>query len=580
MAQRNMLCTRQLHDLEIEQGQTHLHPEPCILVSNIIDFPNQIIHPSMAASVNASSLDSHHLSDHDSSGFYGNQYNPLQQRHPLANLELGGAGPSNLSYGHYIVPSSSRRMCPVALNHGSSDHMASSSNHGILGVGAEGYGSDNHFMDYVRGSCKRKNSEGVLENYYHANGPSGSSSSSLGILPNTGVQQWEEPFEAGVGVMDTPVFAPPEYRINGAISNSDASQRSVRSRSSTIGLAVEPTGLSHHHNQMLQGNFMSRSFQPASNAWVEQFGNNGGDMSNSSWNNTPATQYFNGRSISGVPFEVGSTSAHGYQDALPGRISMNLLHPSSMHHYHHHPPPMQAMRGGQGYSYHPQLPTSSYRHPIYGNMHHGAMNPSRDVLESGSRYPRTFPSTGDRIYRSHRRASQTVDETSGRMRVLSSEETWGLMNASLCYASPSENCAALVSDVAMLEFSGFYGVDDLADQHRDMRLDIDDMSYEELLALQELIGVVNTGLSEDFIWKCLKTKKYTSHAAPRICQSTDMMQDSESCIICQVEYEDGETIGMLDCRHDYHADCIRKWLMVKNICPICKTSALSMDMKH
>lgn len=30
----------------------------------------------------------------------------------------------------------------------------------------------------------------------------------------------------------------------------------------------------------------------------------------------------------------------------------------------------------------------------------------------------------------------------------------------------------------MMEYSGFYGVGNFIDQHRDMRLDIDDMSYE------------------------------------------------------------------------------------------------------
>ncbi|GMP74976.1 hypothetical protein CsSME_00032215 [Camellia sinensis var. sinensis] len=49
-----------------------------------------------------------------------------------------------------------------------------------------------------------------------------------------------------------------------------------------------------------------------------------------------------------------------------------------------------------------------------------------------------------------------------------------------------------------------------SDQYGDMRLDIDDMSYEELLALGERIGNANTGLSEDMISKCLtETKIYS-----------------------------------------------------------------------
>ena len=37
---------------------------------------------------------------------------------------------------------------------------------------------------------------------------------------------------------------------------------------------------------------------------------------------------------------------------------------------------------------------------------------------------------------------------------------------------------------------------------------------------------------------------------------------------------DGEDIGTLDCGHEFHSDCIKQWLAHKNICPICKMTAL------
>ncbi|CDP04765.1 unnamed protein product [Coffea canephora] len=46
-------------------------------------------------------------------------------------------------------------------------------------------------------------------------------------------------------------------------------------------------------------------------------------------------------------------------------------------------------------------------------------------------------------------------------------------------------------------------------------------------------------------------------------------QEPEICVVCQCEYEDEETIGTLECRHEYHADCIKRWLMKKNVCPPC-----------
>ncbi|CAL5391359.1 unnamed protein product [Camellia sinensis] len=54
-------------------------------------------------------------------------------------------------------------------------------------------------------------------------------------------------------------------------------------------------------------------------------------------------------------------------------------------------------------------------------------------------------------------------------------------------------------------------MENFSNQYGNMRLDVDDMSYEELLALGERIGNVNTGLSEDMISKCLRETKIYSN---------------------------------------------------------------------
>ena len=102
------------------------------------------------------------------------------------------------------------------------------------------------------------------------------------------------------------------------------------------------------------------------------------------------------------------------------------------------------------------------------------------------------------------------------------------------------------------------------------------------------MGNVSTGLDEGTVLKNMKQSKYQSFAACK----------PESCCICQVcpiifviirqfavsknynaawqeEYEDGEDLGILSCGHDFHASCVGKWLVQKNICPICKIAALS-----
>nr|CAB3488474.1 unnamed protein product [Digitaria exilis] len=125
----------------------------------------------------------------------------------------------------------------------------------------------------------------------------------------------------------------------------------------------------------------------------------------------------------------------------------------------------------------------------------------------------------------------------------------------------------------------------------------ENVRLEELLALEERIGNVSTGLSEEAVIKLLKQRKFSSW---RLKASFD----HEPCCICQVshiilslsellpssvghrlyaltffpfiqeEYVDGDDLGRLDCGHDFHAVCIKQWLVLKNVCPICKNTAL------
>ncbi|XP_056174669.1 E3 ubiquitin-protein ligase MBR2 [Syzygium oleosum] len=105
------------------------------------------------------------------------------------------------------------------------------------------------------------------------------------------------------------------------------------------------------------------------------------------------------------------------------------------------------------------------------------------------------------------------------------------------------------------------------DQHRDMRLDIDNMSYEDLLALEERMGTVSTALTEESLVKCIKKELYHPTA------SASGQNDDVKCSICQEEYVAGDELGRLACEHVYHVSCIQQWLRLKNWCAICKGSA-------
>ncbi|XP_047942197.1 E3 ubiquitin-protein ligase MBR2-like [Salvia hispanica] len=125
--------------------------------------------------------------------------------------------------------------------------------------------------------------------------------------------------------------------------------------------------------------------------------------------------------------------------------------------------------------------------------------------------------------------------------------------------------------ILALETSLFLSGLNLYDQHRDMRLDIDDMSYEELLALGDSMGTVSTALSENELFKCIKRRVHQGALTEKVSGEDG---DDVKCSICQEEYVKGDAIGeLVKCEHAYHVACISQWLRLKNWCPICKSAA-------
>ena len=84
---------------------------------------------------------------------------------------------------------------------------------------------------------------------------------------------------------------------------------------------------------------------------------------------------------------------------------------------------------------------------------------------------------------------------------------------------------------------------------------IDNMTYEELLALEDKIGYVNKGFSKNQIDK-IKSYKYDG--------------ENISCVICQENIEKNNDVKKLSCLHIFHSKCIDPWLTKEKNCPFCK----------
>ncbi|CAL5338845.1 hypothetical protein CsSME_00022468 [Camellia sinensis var. sinensis] len=118
----------------------------------------------------------------------------------------------------------------------------------------------------------------------------------------------------------------------------------------------------------------------------------------------------------------------------------------------------------------------------------------------------------------------------------------------------------------------FGGSLDGYDQHGDWMFDVDNMSYEELLNLGDRIGYVGTGLHEDEIFRCLRKSKHSMSESFPLLKSTNK---DWKCSICQEGWKADDKMGRLDCGHYHHLHCIKKWLLQKNACPVCKTAAVA-----
>ncbi|PKI37678.1 hypothetical protein CRG98_041971 [Punica granatum] len=502
--------------MEID-GPSYVPQEPRVLFGSTTN----VHHPNVPFGNASSSVDLHHLPDHyDNPVPYGmNHYNTF---HPPANFDLGASS----------VP----RMPPVPVNYGSSSQISSYGNYLVHGGTYQDYGR-NHFMDGVGCSYKRKTVESLPENNYPYSSASTSTSSSV-----MGPMETRHPSEVGLRDAVTSYTLPRYGEGERSIALEESSSRSVRNRSAVSGINSAHTH--NYGNPLSQGTYSSgQSFQQGGPFWLDQPSSSnsieGGALG---WSPPPLVMPFmNASNVNGVPMEVGNQGVQGPLEANGSRSSTNFLHFPYFNPQHYNLPypshPVHGIRGGNGnLAFHPQAPVSFHRAPSRSVSHPGPFEPTR------MQWPYSAGIVPERHHNGPHFRVSAVDEH------------------------------------AIIDYGEAYGVGNY-DHHRDLRLDIEDMSYEELLALGELIGSVNTGLPEETITSQLKTRTWASMVSINLEELPCEDQEAASCIICQDAYEDRDKIGTLDCGHEYHADCLKKWLLVKNVCPICKSEALPGNWK-
>ncbi|XP_057766482.1 probable E3 ubiquitin-protein ligase ZFP1 [Salvia miltiorrhiza] len=539
MGHRNIQFMRHMIDPETDQGPGQQFPDPCIFYSSVPNFPQPNLQSVVSAPGSQCNFNIHPTAEyHDNSIFYSMQpYTSVQPQYQVASLDVAVAAPSS-HYNPYLAPPSRRRDFPVQVNHGALDQFSLSTTHGIVGIPTDSYYRNMPCMDGVRGSFKSKNSEGA-PNYQHQ---SASSSSSSSVTPITA-----RPAEPDITQANTASYMPPEYSGNDPASGVEyRSLASVRNRANMVGLQ---SGQAHNANRVIQGNYIAPPVQLPGNPWLDSnFGANNGDTAWPHSSNLP----YRHASANGVCVEAG---VQGYPLRAINRGPAGFMHPLYAQGPLNHPRPTQPLQVVT-VNRPSQVATSSHRIPTSSSSNMG-INATLDVVDVGPTFLAHVPPSGFRLYRPHGR--ENVIDPNIRYRNL-------------------PNLRVLPEDeVAMLEISGYHEVGATLDQHRDLRLDIDHMSYEELLALGEQIGSVGTGLSKEFIQCNLKVRTFKSLPTRVNLEATNDQQRTNFCAVCQTDYEPGQKIGTLECGHEYHSECIKKWLLMKNSCPVCKSPALRVD---
>ena len=89
-------------------------------------------------------------------------------------------------------------------------------------------------------------------------------------------------------------------------------------------------------------------------------------------------------------------------------------------------------------------------------------------------------------------------------------------------------------------------------------------TYEQLMRLQDTVGMVSKGASEDSINALTKL----TVAEARRDRSVVL---GEQCSICRMEFEDDDVLRCLPCKHAEHAECLDQWLQINRCCPLCQS---------
>jgi len=110
---------------------------------------------------------------------------------------------------------------------------------------------------------------------------------------------------------------------------------------------------------------------------------------------------------------------------------------------------------------------------------------------------------------------------------------------------------------------------------RNIDIDIDNMSYEQILNLQEQIGDVKQDKWSRRAKRVIQERCEVATCAEFRRQGYTL---TDQCLICQHNFLEGEQILRLPCNHMFHYGCSHEWLSRHDTCCLCKKSIEAEDI--
>ena len=100
-------------------------------------------------------------------------------------------------------------------------------------------------------------------------------------------------------------------------------------------------------------------------------------------------------------------------------------------------------------------------------------------------------------------------------------------------------------------------------RHHAMAPDIDNMSYDQLLA--------RFGDGTENQDRGASAGQIASLPTSTVTNPNDLPDDCRECIVCMENFKRGDVRRTLPCLHsDFHSECVDRWLQSNKTCPICK----------